>query len=147
MILGVLLPVSAITIIISVFSAILAISGIDPTYLAVTFLQEIFTGLFPIIKVMIGIWVMYSVLYFLIAFAAISAIQSLTVVPIAWIYAGSVFLRMHSRILRDRQYIVTFSSSLIYALLRTDSLSAFMDGGKPPHPNTGWHAGVSPHLA
>lgn len=147
MILGILLPVSAITIIIFAFSAILAMFGIDPTYLIVTCFQEMFTGLAPIVKVLAGLWMTYSILYFVIAFAATSAMRSLPAIPIVWIYVGIVLLRMHGGILRAWQYIVTFSSSLICAPLRTNPLSAFAVDGQSPHLNTGWHAGVNPHLA
>ena len=145
--LGILLPVSALTVIISVFSVVLAMFGIDPTYLIVTCIQEMLVGLVPIVKVLAGLWVTYCVLYFVIAFAATSAMRSLPAVPIAWIYAGSALLRMHSRALRVWQCVVAFSSTLIYALLSTDPLSTFVDDGLPPHLSTGWRASSDPSLA
>ena len=147
MLLGVLSPVLAMTLIIFTFSATLALLGIDSTNFIVTCFQQMLTVLAPIAKVLASIWVAYSVVFFTIIFIATSTIRSLPTVPFARIYVGDMLLRMHGRILRVWQHIVTFLSTLIYAFLRTDPLSTFVDDGLPPHLSTGWRPGVDPHLA
>lgn len=147
LVLGLLWPVTAITLLTLAFAMFIAFFGIDPTPLIVTCFQQMLTVLVPIVKVLASVWTTYSILYFVIAFIATSAIHSIPTIPIAWIYADDVLLRMHGRILTVCQCIVSFSSTLLYAFPRTNPISAFVDDELQPHRATGWHAGTHPHLA
>ena len=147
LVLGLLLPMTAITLLMLAFAMFLAFFGIDPTPLVVTCFQQMLTVLVPIVKVLASVWATYSILYFVIAFIATSAIRSIPAIPITWIYTGDLLLRMHGRILTVCQYIVFFSSTLLYAFPRTNPLIAFADDELPPHRATGWHPGTHPHLA
>ena len=147
MLLGLLSPVLMMTLVIFAFSATLALLGIDSTNFIITCFQQMLDVLVPIAKVLAGIWVAYSVAFFIIIFIATSTVRSLPSVPIVWLYVGDVLLRMHGKILSVWQNVVAFSSTLIYAFQPTDPLSTFVDDGLPPHLSTGWRAGVDPHLA
>ena len=147
MILGVVLPVSIMTLVILLFSAVLGLCGIDPSVFIVICFHQMASALVPLVETLSVIWLAYTTIYFAIAIVAAVAIRGLHAALLARIHAGDSLLNTQGRILRVWQHVTVLSLVLIQKYIQSDFQRAFSGSGNLPYVSSGWRPGVNPQLA